>query len=304
MMSETLPEERGSVARTRARLARQARWIRRDGIARTVEEEQLDPRERLSVATAKWNWRRRYGVEPGTARAVFLAGVQRSGTNMVVRGLEKAPEAEVHSENDRQVFHRYQLRGDDVVAATIARSRHRLVLFKPLCDSHRTGDLLDAAPGSAALWAYRNVDDRVRSAVAKFGDVNRRVLTDIAAGRGLERWQAARLSPESLQLIGDLDPARLSPESAAALFWLVRNRLVIELGLAGREDLKLVSYDRLVREPEAVMRGVAEFLGLEFTSGLCAHIDQRSVAAKRPLELDPRIRAECDELSAQLDALT
>jgi sulfotransferase family protein len=303
MMSESLPEERGSLARMRARLTRQAHWIRRDGWARTVEESRLDPRERLSVAVRKWNWRRHHAVAPGSARAIFLAGVQRSGTNMVVRGLEKAPAVEVHNEDDGRVFHRFQLRSDAILAGTIARSRHRLVLIKPLCDSHRLGDLLDAVPDSVALWAYRNVDDRVRSAVAKFGDVNRRVLTDIAAGRGLDRWQAGRLSPESLDLIRELDPPRLSAESAAALFWLVRNRLVLEQGLTRREDVLLVSYDRLVREPEKVMRGIAEFVGLEFTPELCAHIDTRAVGARPPVELDPRIRAECDELTAALDAL-
>ncbi|HVX44264.1 MAG TPA: sulfotransferase domain-containing protein [Mycobacteriales bacterium] len=303
MTTRSLPEERGSVARIGARISRQARWIRRDGLARTVEESRLDPGERISVAVRKWNWRRHHAVSPGHARAVFLAGVQRSGTNMVVRGLEKAPAVEVHNEDDRRLFQRFQLRSDAILAATIARSRHQLVLIKPLCDSHRLGDLLDAVPESAALWAYRNVDDRVRSAVAKFGDVNRRVLADIAAGDGPDRWQAGRLSPDSLELIRELDPARLSAESAAALFWLVRNRLVLEQGLARREDVLLVSYDRLVREPERVMRGVAEFVGLEFTPELCTHIDTRSVAARPPVELDPRIRAECDELAAALDAI-
>lgn len=303
MMAESLPEERRSLARAGARIARQAQWIRRDGLARTVEESRLDPRDRVSAAVRKWNWRRRNGGPPGSARAVFLAGVQRSGTNMVVRGLEKAPQVEVHNEDDGRVFHRFRLRSDAVLTGTIARSRHQLVLIKPLCDSHRLGDLLDATPGSTALWAWRNVDDRVRSAVAKFGDVNRRVLAEIAAGQGLDRWQAARLSPASLQLIRDVDPARLSPESAAALFWLVRNRLVLELGLARRPDVLLVSYDRLVREPEKNMRGVAEFIGLEFTPGLCDHIDTRSMTATPPLDLDPRIRAECDELTAALDAL-
>ena len=59
------------------------------------------------------------------------------------------------------------------------------MLFKPLCDSHRTDHLLDdlrtASPGRA-VWVYRDVDGRVRSALAKFGDGNRQVLREFADG--------------------------------------------------------------------------------------------------------------------------
>src|SRR5919202_3856242 len=109
----------------------------------------------------------------------------------------------------------------------------------PLCDSHRTPELLDdvgLSPAPLALWAYRSVDGRVRSAVAKFGTDNLRILRDLAAGRGHERWQAQRLSADSLELIGSFDWATMSPASAAALFWYVRNRLFFELGLDRRED--------------------------------------------------------------------
>ncbi|MCB1300140.1 MAG: hypothetical protein KDB28_02425, partial [Tetrasphaera sp.] len=58
------------------------------------------------------------------------------------------------------------------------------MLFKPICDSHDTDKLLDLFGGAAnparALWAYRAVDDRVRSAVTKFGDVNQQVMARIA----------------------------------------------------------------------------------------------------------------------------
>ena len=47
-------------------------------------------------------------------RPVYLVGLQRSGTNMLARGLDIAPEFEVHNENDRAVFDHYLLRDDDV----------------------------------------------------------------------------------------------------------------------------------------------------------------------------------------------
>src|SRR5207248_1518559 len=157
-------------------------------------------------------------VDAGTAAPVWLVGVQRSGTNMVVRGLEASPEVEVRNENDSKAFERFRLRPDTVLRQIVLASRHRYVLFKPLCDSHRVDELLalHTPTSGRAIWAYRGVDGRVRSALAKFGDANLRVLTEIAAGRGGDRWQAQRLSRESLDLIRSFDWPAVSPASAAA----------------------------------------------------------------------------------------
>lgn len=290
--------------RAAGRVGRHIRWARSQGVARLVEEDELNPWARATNAARRWQWRRRHAVAPGTAVPIFLVGLQRSGTNMVVRGLERSPEFEVRNENDRAAFARFQLRPDGVVRDLIDRSRHRYVLLKPLCDSHRVDHLLDglgtAQPGRA-LWVYRGVDGRARSAVAKFGDANRRVLTEIASGEAGEQWQAQRLSAESLDLIRSLDCASLSPESAAALFWFVRNSLYFELGLHERDDIALVSYERFVAEPETSMRELAAFAGFAFDPSLVAHVDPRW-AGVAPLELDPRVRDRCDELEARLAA--
>jgi hypothetical protein len=222
-----------------------------------------------------------------------------------VRGLEERPEVEVHNENDRAAFERFRLRPDPVVRKIIGASRHRHVLFKPLCDTHRVDELLalDTPRPGRAIWAYRGVDGRVRSALAKFGDTNLRVLTEIAAGRGSETWQAQRLSRESMELIGSFEWPAMSPASAAALFWYVRNSLYFDLGLDSRDDVLLSSYDALVAAPEAGTRAVASFLGLEWDPSLAAHIERRDGENAAPLELDPRVRRVCDELQERLDAL-
>ncbi len=280
------------------------RWGLQQGFGRLIEEDQLDPLARAANAARKWRWRRAHGVAPGHAVPVYLVGVQRSGTNMLVRGLERSPEFETHNENDRRVFHRFQLRSDATVADVVRASRHRYVLFKPLCDSHRVDHLLDhlsaQAPGRA-IWAYREVDGRVRSAIAKFGDSNLRVLAEIAAGGADWRWQAQRLSQESLELVRSFDYSAMTPESAAALFWYVRNALYFELGFHDRDDVMLSSYDALVADPELAIRPLCGFLGVAWDPRLVAHISPRPNSARPPLPLDPEIRARCDALQASLD---
>jgi hypothetical protein len=191
-----------------------------------------------------------------------------------------------------------------VIRDLVMRSGHRYVLFKPLADSHRTDELLDSmgtpTPGRA-IWAYRQVDGRVRSALAKFGSNNLDVLREIASGRGGDRWQAQGLSDENRRLVESFDYSAMSPESAAALFWYVRNSLFFDTGLDRRDDVALASYDRFVADPEGMMRPLAAFLGFPYSHDLVSHVDARA-SGRPPLDIDPRIRTLTDELQARLDA--
>ncbi|MGW3890245.1 hypothetical protein ACWD69_16270 [Micromonospora chokoriensis] len=300
-------DEVSTVAYAARRIRRHLRWARTEGIGRLIEEDRLDPVERVRTALAKRRWRRRAGRAPGSAMPVYLVGLQRSGTNMLVRGLDAAPEVEVRNENDSTLFHRFQLRPDAVLTATIQRSRHAYVLVKPLCESHRVDELL-ALPGSTpgrALWVYRDVDDRARSEVAKFGDANLRALRAIADGSIGRRWQGQRLDADAVELIRAHDPQRLDPHSGAALFWYVRNSLVFQLGLDQRADVLLCRYDTVVAEPAAQLRRLCAFLDFPYRAGLHAHIAPRQFhdagAGHQPLPIDRRVRALCDELTDRLD---
>ena len=287
------------------RLRRHLGWARTQGIGRLIEEDELNPFERIPNAVRKARWRRTHDGSP-KAMPVFLVGVQRSGTNMLVRGLERAPEFEVHNENDRATFDRFRLRPDPVIRSVVMRSPHTYVLFKPLCDSHRTVELVEGlgtpTPGRA-IWAYRSVDGRVRSALAKFGDSNLRALWRIASGAGGRMWQAQGLSDASMDLIRGFDYSRLAPASAAALFWYVRNSLYFELGLSERADVILMSYDEMLAKPAPTMRRLCAFLDLPFTPALVEHVEPR-IQPRTPLdEIDPVIRSHCDELQGRLDHL-
>jgi hypothetical protein len=223
---------------------------------------------------------------------------------MLVRGLEHALEFEVRNENDNDAFDRFLLRPDPVIERLVEESGHRYVLFKPLCDSHRIAQILDelGTPSDGrAIWAYRDVTGRVRSAVQKFGAANLEALRRIAAGEGETMWQAGGLEPERLALIRGFDLEEMSPESAAALFWFLRNSLFFDLGLDRRPDIILASYGGMVGEPERAMRALCSALAFPYRAELIAHVDSRSRRAAPPLDLDPRIAALCDELETRLD---
>jgi hypothetical protein len=280
------------------------RWIRTEGLARLIEEDQLDPRQRVGAWSARRRWRRVHGIAPGTATPVFIVGVQRSGTNMLARGFEANPAVEVHNENDRSAFRQYRLRDERTIGAIVNASRHRYVLFKPLCDSGRIAAVIDRLPvvsRSRAIWAWRDVDDRARSAVAKFGDANRRALQQIASGTAGTSWQAVGLSESSLSLIKEFDYSTMEPHEAACLFWYVRNAMLFEQGLDQRPDFLVSSYSTLVADPERTIRAVCEFVGLRWSPDMTAGIERRTPRDRNPLPVSSRIRELCDELTDSLE---
>jgi hypothetical protein len=281
---------------------RHVRWARTEGLARLVEEDRLNPRERFTTARNKARWRRLHRVPPGAARPVYVVGLQRSGTNMLLRGVDQAPEVEVRNENDRRVFFRYRLRSEEVLASVVRRSRHAIVLVKPLCESHLVDRLLDlpGLPAGRAVWVYRDYVSRARSEVSKFQDANLQALRVIADGGADTIWQGQRLPAESVELVRSFDPGSLSPEAAAVLFWVVRNRLFFDLGLDRRDDVILVSYNEFVRSPEDQMKRLCAFIGLAYRPALCAHVEPRESHGTGGLDLDPRLVELADEVTARL----
>jgi hypothetical protein len=299
------PESYGRVEWLVRTGVRNAQWLRAEGVRRLVEEHELHPARRALTATRKARWRRSHSVAAGTATAVFVTGVPRSGTNMIVRGLATLPAVEVHNEGDRAAFHRYRLRPDPVIRDVVRRSEHRLVLLKPLLDMHRVPGLLDdlgAGSPPRAVWAHRDVDGRVRSAISKFGPAAKDALAAIASGRATDSWQALGLSAASMDIIRSISWQQASAADGAALLWYVKNQLFFELGMDSRADVVPISYETLTREPDRTMRVLCDFAGVAWQPSVSRHIDRRAERAAGPVLLDPRIRSLCTELAERLAA--
>lgn len=284
------------------RTGRAVRFTRAQGIARLIEEKELDPWSRAKASIAGWRWRRANAVEAGAAVPVWVVGLQRSGTNLLVRCLGGAPEVEVCSENDRRAFRAYRVRSDSHLARVRSASRHRFVVFKPLCDSHRVASWLDemGGPPGRAVWVFRSLEGRTLSALAKFGDAGRRALCDIAAGRGDHHWQAQGLSAESHRVLRRFDLERMSPASGAALLWYVRNMVYFELGLHHRDDVRLLGYEDLLDNPNATMRELARFIDLPYRESLVDSVEARRPPMRAELDIDGGVRTLCDGLTVRL----
>ncbi|HYY32317.1 MAG TPA: hypothetical protein VE693_01865 [Gaiellaceae bacterium] len=274
---------------------------KKEGFARTARDDVLRLRDTLRSR----RWGRRHRLAPH-AVPVFIVGIQRSGTEMLVDAFRRCPEIQVYNESrSSPAFRDFSLREDAVVKGLVERSDHRCVVFKSLCDSHRVPHLLTdlGTPSSGrAVWSFRSMEGRVRSVLAVWPENNRRVLREIALQGPTGHWEAGGLSEGRLELIRSFDYERLSQASAAALLWFLRNELFFELGLDQRADVALSSYEETLASPTAGIRALCEFLGVSYANRMAEHIAGRPPATRGSLEIDPVIHDLCAELEARFEA--
>ncbi|MEX2123290.1 MAG: hypothetical protein WD795_05325 [Woeseia sp.] len=242
-------------------------------------------------------WRLFHNYAPD-ARVLYILGAQRSGTTLLLDCLEKSAEFDVLGESS-SAMQNFRIRSDEEIKEIITSSKHKVVVFKPLTDSHRAREFLDLAPNSCAIWAFRRVEDRANSAVAKFGDHNLQVLRELAEGEGFDRWQAQGLSDENLALIRGFDLDEMKPEAASALFWYIRNSLYFSNGLDRLDTVLPLAYEDLASEPEAIMRGVCRFAGGQFTEKMVRDVHAKSIG-RRESKLPERIQDLCTPMYEQL----
>lgn len=255
---------------------------------------------KIALAARKNLWRQANNHSPN-AKAVFVLGVQRSGTTMLIDCLDKSVETEVLGEVSR-AMENVRLKDTHVIAEIIKDCPAKAAVFKPLTDSHKARELLDMSPNVRVCWSFRRASDRANSAVAKFGSNNLELLAAFTKGEKMDTWQAQGMSQDSLDLIRSFDIETMTPHSAAGLFWVIRNSMFFEMGLDKEERVLPISYEDLVSNPKTIMRGVCDFCGIRYDDKLVSGIHARSIG-KEESRLDPEIKALCDDMYARFHAL-
>lgn len=234
-------------------------------------------------------------------RPVFILGVQRSGTTLLLDCLDRSREVSVMGESSKAMVD-FRIREDEAIKAFIASSRYKVIVFKPLTDSDRVLQFLDFTPTSLVIWAYRRVEDRANSAVAKFGSHNLEILRDLKAGKGFDRWQARGLTQENLELIKSFDYTDMSPHTAAAIFWWIRNDLFFVNELQGLDTVLPVAYEDLVSFPHRTMPGICRFIGCTFREQMVRDVHAKSVKRDQS-RIDGRAQRMCSEMYENLQAV-
>jgi hypothetical protein len=280
--------------------------VRRKRLLRRLRRIDVRKIARNSLERGRAWQRRRSTPHPITEkRPVFVLGCNRSGTNMVCAAIGKSPHGWAYQESEFSVvFNAYYLRADRVIAWVIQHTPAPIVAFGSILDSQFAGDLLSRFEGARATWVYRRYQDVANSCAHKpWGDHLKDLARWVSRGE-LERLgtRGKRVSTDTVRLFGELFREDLSTEECACLYWYLRNRLYVDLGLPTDPRVLLVQYEDAVLNRERAFRRVFDFLGFPYDPEIIDGIFSTSVGKHPWPEIDPAIQEVCDALAARLDA--
>jgi hypothetical protein len=252
-------------------------------------------------------WRRtktfRHRVLPRpVAQHVLVAGMQRSGTNLLMDVLDASAHTQVFHETDSRAFERYEMRKLAVIQKLAHKCPAPVFVIKALCELDRIKSLMDTFAPAKTLWVVRDWRDSVSSAIKSFGNFVPQ-WKRLAYGDSSD-WRGRGMSAATRELLAALYHPDASETEGAAMMWFYRNALFFEQQLAADPRVRVVFYEDLVRHPLREVAAVYDFLGLQgFNQQVAGRIHARSVKHRSPPDIAPAVVALCDELLARFRAL-
>jgi hypothetical protein len=241
--------------------------------------------------------------KPNERSVAFVAGVQRSGTNMTMDVLERSWETDVYHERDERAFENYQMRDPAVIQELYAKSVCPLFVIKSLCELQDLTRLMELFSPARTVWVTRNYDDVVNSMLISFKNQAKQVRA-LSVDREMGGWWLGKgMSDETHDVVKGFATDQLDDASAAALQWYFRSKLFFEQGLEKDSRVLLVKYEKLVVSPEAEFERIFGFLGLKYSRRVSQKVFGSSIRKRTPPKIDPNIRALCDELASRFSDL-
>lgn len=236
------------------------------------------------------------------AQHVFVAGMQRSGTNLLMDVLDASVVTQVFHETDPRAFERYEMRDAAVIRRLSQACPAPVFVIKALCELDRIRVLMDTFSPAKTLWMVRDWRDSAASATKSFGNFVRQWQR--LAGGDADDWRGRGMSAATRDLLAALYRDDASEAEGAAIMWFYRNELFFEQRLATDPRVRLVFYEDLVQQPAREVAAVYRFLGLaEPGPAVSGRIHARSVKHRVPEGVSPAVADLCDELLSRFRAL-
>jgi hypothetical protein len=235
---------------------------------------------------------------------VFVAGLQRSGTNMLMEVLEWSPHTDVYHETDHRAFDQhYEMRSPEVIGDLARGSRAPFFVIKSLCELDRLRQLLDFFEPAKAVWILRDYHDSSLSAVRSFANFVPQ-MQRLARDASSDAWRGRGMSDATQSLLARVVEQSPSEIDGAAMMWYYRNVLFFEQGLDRDSRVALLRYEDWVREPANRLANLCRFIGLPGCGAwMTRYIHAASVRKPRTADLLPDVEAACAGLMARFAAL-
>ena len=232
-------------------------------------------------------------------RSLLIFGCQRSGTTMLQQSLlDRSRQVIVLGETDPKLVRpedadRLRWKSLPDVSAALAKLPFELVVTKPLVESHRAAELLDALPSSRAIWMFRHYRAVASSNLAKFGATNGHSdLGKLLSGDPAE-WRA-QCRDEVREQIQSIVSKGASDLDAAALFWWARNQLYFDQQLWQDSRVRLLRYESIANDPARCLAELSDFLNISISTGIAERAVRQS--AKQQVQFQPVVEELCAEL--------
>lgn len=231
----------------------------------------------------------------GESRAAFIVGSGRSGTDLLAAKLGQSIDVLLINEDNPAGFDNWRLRDHRTLRDLISESRARVLLFKPIVETHRTMELLEAFPGSRAVFISRNPSDTINSIARFFGDTVR--STVIGWGEVKDDIPDTWSIPRELRLeLSEMCRSDPTLHDAAAIYWYVYNAALFSRGLHEDSRVCVLLYEDLVTRPAEELLKACRHLGIRFRSSMTDGIYRSSVKKSPPPTLTPDIGERCTAL--------
>lgn len=243
-------------------------------------------------------------------RPYFIFGCQRSGTTITVDVFGKSDLIQIFPETDPRAnqlplqdwfAEDVRLRSTEEIARLVDDCKRPAVVFKPLMDCQYADKILERHAGRG-FWMYRHYTDVANSAVTKWGPHQKHIIDAIHNDNWSQLgWRTERLSAERIRQIKALWRDDLSEHEGAAIFWLMRNCAFFDHKFVERDDIRLVRYEELVRDPKTGFQMMLDFMDLDFDPSIVSEVHARSVKKAEAPRISDEIRGLCDGLLADLE---
>jgi hypothetical protein len=244
-----------------------------------------------------------FGFTHGTPdkAPVLIAGLQRSGTTMLMNIFHMHPDTEVFDEaRSSDAFLEFRIRSLDAVRQGIEASHYRFPCFKVIADSHILPSIMQGLPGAKVLWMYRQPGPNAASRLKKWGHATAAIRA-VCEGRPGGGWFAEGVSGPVQRHLQALERANFSDFDYACLAWWARNNLYFELSLDQEPSVRLLRYETLVAEPEPTMRALYQWIGMPWSERSMRFVHARSMRKPNLPALDPQVESLCNDLLRRLD---
>ena len=233
---------------------------------------------------------------------VFVGGIQRSGTNLMIDVLERSIETDVFHERDSRAFQDFQMRPPEVIRHLLDASKAQFVVIKALCELQDLRKLLGDFAPAKAIWMVRDYNDMVNSHMKLWSGCPE-TIGQIVEERNSAGWRGRGMSDATHALVSNLHHSDVNDASAVALFWYFRNILFFEQGFDADDRVLPVRYEWLVTNPHKGFRRAFDFVGIQYSPRTTAKVFTGSIRKAPPPNIEPRIRELCDSLVARFEPL-